>query len=107
MPLQKLDWFQTINIAGETLTAQELRNAIYTGALLSDAKRYFSKNGCVAYQISNKYMNGEMNRQAYLEKAIKWIATKESIRILKRIASSASVLQETSSIPFGFLRRGT
>ena len=78
---EKLDWFQTINIAGATLTDQELRNAIYTGTWLSDAKRYFSKNGCVAYQIANKYMNGEMNRQAYLEKAIKWIAAKECIGI--------------------------
>lgn len=78
---EKLDWFQTINIAGATLTAQELRNAIYTGSWLSDAKRYFSKNGCAAYKIANKYMSGEMNRQAYLEKAIKWIAAKEGISI--------------------------
>lgn len=74
---EKLDWFKTINIAGAVLTAQELRNAIYTGSWLSDAKRYFSKNGCAAYKISNKYLNGEMNRQAYLERAIKWIAARE------------------------------
>ena len=78
---EKLDWFRTINIAGAVLTAQELRNAIYTGTWLTDAKRYFSKNGCVAYRTANKYMNGEMNRQAYLEKAIKWIAAKEGIGI--------------------------
>ena len=28
---EKLDWFKIINIAGEKLTDQELRNAIYTG----------------------------------------------------------------------------
>ena len=28
---EKLDWFTIINIAGEKLTTQELRNAIYTG----------------------------------------------------------------------------
>jgi uncharacterized protein with ParB-like and HNH nuclease domain len=27
---EKLDWFKTINIAGEKLTDQELRNAVYT-----------------------------------------------------------------------------
>ena len=27
---EKLDWFRTINIAGEKLTDQELRNAVYT-----------------------------------------------------------------------------
>lgn len=43
---QKLQWFETINIAGEKLTKQELRNAVYSGSWLSDAKRYFSKNGC-------------------------------------------------------------
>ncbi len=78
---EKLDWFRTINIAGAVLTAQELRNAIYTGSWLTDAKRYFSKNGCVAYKTANKYLNGEMNRQAYLERAIKWIAAREGIGI--------------------------
>ena len=28
---EKLDWFRTINIAGEELSAQELRNAVYHG----------------------------------------------------------------------------
>src|SRR5699024_11162515 len=40
---EKLDWFRTINIAGEKLTAQELRNAVYTGPWLSSAKAWFSK----------------------------------------------------------------
>ncbi len=71
---QKLQWFKTINIAGEKLTEQELRNAVYTGSWVSDAKRYFSKNGCVAYTIGNKYINGAANRQEYLETAINWIS---------------------------------
>ncbi|OPZ78754.1 MAG: HNH endonuclease [Alphaproteobacteria bacterium ADurb.Bin438] len=70
---EKLDWFKIINIAGEKLTDQELRNAIYTGEWLSDAKRYFSKNNCAAYNIGNKLLNGAPNRQEYLETAIKWI----------------------------------
>ena len=36
---EKLDWFKTINIAGTELTQQELRNAIYTGEWLTDAKQ--------------------------------------------------------------------
>ena len=40
---EKLDWFKIINIAGEQLTTQELRNAIYTGEWLTEAKRFFSK----------------------------------------------------------------
>ncbi|MDD4358299.1 MAG: DUF262 domain-containing protein [Candidatus Pacebacteria bacterium] len=71
---EKLDWFRTINIAGEKLTDQELRNAVYSGAWVTDAKRYFSKNGCVAYQTGSDYLNGSPIRQDYLETAIKWIS---------------------------------
>lgn len=71
---EKLDWFRTINIAGEKLTNQELRNAVYTSEWLTDAKRYFSKSSCPAYQIAEKYMNGSPIRQDYLETALKWIS---------------------------------
>jgi len=55
---EKLEWFKTINIAGEKLYDQELRNAIYTGTWLSDAKRHFSKSGCPAYNLASDYMTG-------------------------------------------------
>jgi REP element-mobilizing transposase RayT len=71
---EKLDWFRTINIAGEKLTDQELRNAIYTGTWLTDVKRYFSKTGCGAYGLGSDYMNGSPIRQDYLETSIKWIS---------------------------------
>ena len=45
---EKLDWFKTINIAGAKLTDQELRNAVYSGSWVTDAKRYFSKSFTVA-----------------------------------------------------------
>ena len=69
---EKLDWFQTINIAGETLTKQELRNAVYHGAWVTDAKKYFSASNCPAYGIANKLLRGSHIRQDYLETAIKW-----------------------------------
>ena len=71
---EKLEWFKTINIAGEKLTNQELRNAVYSGPWISDAKRYFSRRGCVAQQIGHLYMGGSPIRQDYLETAIKWIS---------------------------------
>ena len=71
---EKLEWFKTINIAGEELTDQELRNAVYHGSWVTDAKRYFSKNGCPAYQIGGKYLKGSAIRQDYLETVIKWIS---------------------------------
>ena len=75
---EKLVWFETINIAGKTLTAQELRNAVYAGPWLADAKRYFSRNGCPAYGIGKDYINGTAIRQEFLETAIRW-ASKEPI----------------------------
>ncbi|MDR3243643.1 MAG: DUF262 domain-containing protein [Elusimicrobiota bacterium] len=71
---EKLQWFKIINIAGEKLTEQELRNAVYSGSWVSDAKRYFSKTGCAAYQIGGDYLNGSAIRQDYLETAIYWIS---------------------------------
>lgn len=71
---EKLEWFKTINIAGEKLTDQELRNAVYAGPWTSDAKRYFSKTGCPAYGIGSDYLNGSPIRQEYLETAINWIS---------------------------------
>ena len=74
---EKLDWFEIINIAGEKLTDQELKNAIYTGTWLTDAKRHFSKTGCPAYNIASDYMKGTPIRQDYLETAINWISNGE------------------------------
>ena len=71
---EKLKWFKTINIAGEELTDQELRNAVYAGSWVSDAKRYFSKTGAPAAKIGADYLNGSAIRQEYLETAISWIS---------------------------------
>lgn len=71
---EKLDWFKTINIAGEKLTDQELRNAIYTGEWLNDAKKYFSKTNCPAWNIGKEYLNGSPIRQDYLKTTIDWIS---------------------------------
>lgn len=71
---EKLKWFKTINIAGKELTEQELRNAVYSGSWVSDAKRYFSKNGAPAAKIGGDYLTGSAIRQDYLETAISWIS---------------------------------
>ena len=55
------------------MTDQELRNAIYPGPWLSDAKLKFSKSNCAAFLKGNRYMNGTPIRQEYLETVIKWI----------------------------------
>ena len=70
---EKIEWYKTINIAGLKLTPQEMRNAVYAGPWTADAKRYFSKTGCVAQKLAGKYLKGSADRQEYLETAIKWL----------------------------------
>ncbi|MDP1624516.1 MAG: DUF262 domain-containing protein [bacterium] len=74
---ERLKWFETINISGEKLTDQELRNAVFSGSWVTDAKRYFSKNGCAAYGLGGDYLSGAAIRQDYLETAINWISNGE------------------------------
>lgn len=71
---EKLDWFKIINIAGLKLTDQELRNAIFTGPWLTDAKRWFSKSGAPAVAIGSHLLNGAPLRQEYLETALDWLS---------------------------------
>lgn len=77
---EKLSWFKIVNVAGEELTEQELRNSAYTGLWLSDAKKYFSKRNCVAKKLSDRYIKGDPNRQELLEKALKGICEYQNIK---------------------------
>lgn len=74
---EKLDWFDVVNTAGEKLTTQERRNAIYAGPWLNEAKKFFSKTGCPAVQKAEKYLNGSAIRQQVLETALGWIADRD------------------------------
>lgn len=78
---EKLDWFQVINIAGEELTAQEIRNAVFAGAWVTDAKRYFSRSNCPAKRMSDGYISKAWIRQAGLEMVIEWVAKREGVTI--------------------------
>lgn len=76
---EKQEWFKIINIAGEKLTEQELRNAVYTGPWLSDAKKHFSKTNCGAYALAKDYLRGSPIRQDYLETALRWMCDREDM----------------------------
>lgn len=78
---EKLEWFKIVNIAGEPLKDQEMRNAVYAGSWVSDAKRYFSKSNSPAQRIGGSYLSGDSLRQEYLEKTLKWVANKENVTI--------------------------
>lgn len=84
---ERLEWFRIINIAGMTLTDQELLNAVYTGPWLSDAKLKFSKRNCVAYLLANdggQLVSGETIRQELLETALRWISNGEGADYMAR-----------------------
>lgn len=90
---EKLDWFRVINIASEKLMDQELRNAVYVGPFVTDARRHFSKNGCPAYKIGCDYMTGKLDEQAYLETILKWAARHDGIREEKPIDKYMAIHQ--------------
>jgi uncharacterized protein with ParB-like and HNH nuclease domain len=48
---EKLDWFKIINIAGEKLTNQELRNAIYTGTWLTEARNILVRQAALPIRL--------------------------------------------------------
>ena len=90
---EKLDWFRVINIASEKLMDQELRNAVYVGPFVTDARRHFSKHGCPAYKIGCDYMTGKLDEQAYLETILKWAARHDGIREEKPIDKYMAIHQ--------------
>ena len=70
---EKMDWFQVVNIAGEKLFDQEIRNAVYAGKFVNAARAYFSQRNCPAYRLAKNYLKGDSIRQVYLETALEWI----------------------------------
>jgi len=86
---EKLDWFNTINIAGEPMTTQELLNANYTGTWLTNAKAYFSKkenNPALNYAFYDNddkktllnHSSESANRQDLLNMVLHWITDTNS-----------------------------
>ena len=78
---EKLAWFQVVNIAGEELYEQEIRNAVYAGRFVNEARAYFSQNGCAAERLAKKYLKCDCLRQEYLETALRWVAERDGIKI--------------------------
>ena len=77
-PSEKLDWFQTINLAGKPLNDQEINNAIYAGPFVSDAKKHFSKTNSGGARMGKDLVNGTPIRQDFLKVALGWMAEHET-----------------------------
>jgi len=68
------EWFQTINIAGVPLSDQELRNSIYSGTFVTEAKRAFSNSQDMRQQKWSSFVSGVPKRQHVLEVALEWVS---------------------------------
>jgi Protein of unknown function DUF262/HNH endonuclease len=79
---ERIDWFRTINIAGEVLTSQEMLNAVYSGPWLTHAKSIFSRSNCAAWGLANRYVTGSPIRQDYLETALSWVSGGDAERYM-------------------------
>ncbi len=87
---ERLSWFKRINIAGKTLTPQEIRNAVYYAPWLEDAKEYFSRRDCPASDVGKRYVDGSVIRQEYLECAIRWINYGDVVGYMNRRQGDAN-----------------
>lgn len=67
-------WFETINIVGLPLTAQELRNAAYHGPFVTKARAVFSNTANANMNRWQTYVKGDPKRQAILETALEWVS---------------------------------
>ena len=67
-------WFQTINIAGVPLNAQELLNAVYSGPFVTLCKEKFSNTQNANIQKWSAYIKGTANRQDFLARALEWVS---------------------------------
>lgn len=68
------EWFRTINIAGIPLNNQELLNAVYSGPFVTMAKTEFSNSQNSNTIKWSAFIPGSVNRQAFLESALKWVS---------------------------------
>jgi hypothetical protein len=74
-------WFQTINIAGVPLNAQELLNAIYSGPFVTKAKAEYSNSNNSNMQKWQSYVKGDPKRQEVLAVALDWVSSSQDVSI--------------------------
>lgn len=82
---ERMEWFQTINIAGATLTKQEILNAIFHGEWLNDCKQKISKANTKIQRSYGKYFSKKRERQEWLETVFRWKADDEGLTAVETI----------------------
>lgn len=75
------EWFKTINITGVPLSDQELRNAVYSGPFVTEAKAQLSNSSDPRQKKWGVYVKGAPERQEVLETALEWISEAKGVSI--------------------------
>jgi hypothetical protein len=75
------EWFETINIVGVPLNAQELLNAIYSGPFVTKSKAEFSNSQNANMQKWSWYVKGDPKRQEVLAVALDWVSAAQGIKV--------------------------
>lgn len=68
------EWFETINIVGKPLNAQEIANATHSGPFVTLARAEFSNSQNANVQKWSAYISGEVIRQDFLKTALDWVS---------------------------------
>ncbi len=76
------EWFKTINIAGIPLNQQEINNAVFSGPFVTLAKQEFSNSKNSNIIKWRAYLQGNVKRQDYLEKALEWVSKGEIVKYM-------------------------
>lgn len=74
-------WFQTINIAGVPLNAQELLNSIYSGPFVTAAKKEYSNSNNANMHKWSSYVKGDPKRQEVLAASLNWVASSQGVSV--------------------------
>lgn len=85
--LEKLKKFERVNIIGEQLNKQELRNAMFVGTWINDLRARFSRPQNGASDIAKDYIKGSAIRQDYLETILKWKAKADNVNSIEKYMS--------------------
>jgi hypothetical protein len=68
------EWFETLNIVGVPLNAQELLNAVHSGPFVTAGKKIFSNSQNAEVQKWAHFVNGDVKRQDFWACALKWVS---------------------------------
>ena len=73
------EWFKTINIVGVPLNEQEKLTAIFSGPFVTLAKEEFSNSQNANVSKWKAYINGKVERQEILERALQWVSKSNDV----------------------------